>query len=94
MHQRYWDEYRSKKRSADTLPDNIVTSIDAHTAVDAQLFAAALRLVLGRLRTVEEATGKEVLKCIDWMKLKEATAYIPGLWSSSTGDLSNGPSLL
>ena len=30
------------------------------------LFAAALRLLLSRLRGVEVATGSEVLWCIDW----------------------------
>ena len=88
----YWAEYRSKKRSAEMLPDDVVAKIDKHTTVDAQLFAAALRLLLGRLRTVEEATGLEVLKCIDWIKLKGTTDYIPGLWSSSASSSSSSSS--
>ena len=50
--------------------------------VDAQLFAAALRLLLGRLRTVEERTGVELRRCIDWHKLWQASGHIPGLWIS------------
>ena len=47
-----------------------------------QWMAAALRLLLGRLRTVEERTGVELRRCIDWHKLWQASAHIPGLWSS------------
>ncbi len=55
--------------------------LDAHTAVDAQLFAEALRLLLGRLRRLEELTGRELLRCIDWVRLRKATGHIEGLWA-------------
>ena len=45
----------------------VLAGLDAHTEVDAQLFAAALRLLLARLRRVEESTGAELLRCIDWL---------------------------
>ena len=51
------------------------------SAVGAQVFAAALRLLLGRLRTVERLTGKEILRCLDWEQLQRSTDYIPRLWS-------------
>ena len=51
--------------------------------------AAALRLLLGRLRSVEQATGASVLACIDWGELHRATSYIPGLWSGA-GSLLQG----
>jgi hypothetical protein len=57
--------------------------------VDARLFAAALRLVLGRLRTVEEATGAALLKCVDWGALRDATEYVPGLWTGPDALLSS-----
>ena len=57
-------------------------AIDAHTAVDAQLFAEALRLLLGRLRTLEEQTGRSLLACVDWAKLWRSTGHIDGLWES------------
>ena len=58
------------------------------TAVDASLFAAALRLLLGRLRAVEEATGKSMLRCVDWGALWRSTRYVPGLWDGAEGLLS------
>ena len=50
-----------------------------------QLFRAALRLLLARLRAVEEATGSEVLRCLDWEKLRRDTKYVPRLWSGAGG---------
>ena len=67
----------------------MLAQIDAHTDVDAQVFAAALRLLLGRLRSVEQATGASVLACLDWGELHRATSYIPGLWSGA-GSLLQG----
>ena len=54
---------------------------DARTAVDGALFAAALRLLLARLRRVEEETGAVLLRCIDWEDLHQRTGYIDGLWA-------------
>ena len=51
------------------------------------LFAAALRLLLSRLRGVEVATGSEVLRCVDWVKLRRNTEYVPGLWDGAPGSL-------
>jgi len=31
---------------------------------------------------VEERTGVELRRCIDWHKLWQASAHIPGLWNS------------
>ena len=62
------------------IPPKVLAQIDAHTSVDEQLFAAALRLLLGRLRTVETMTGVSILKCIDWHKLRRTTQYVPELW--------------
>ena len=55
------------------------------TAVDAALFAAALRLLLGRLRAVEDATGRQMLRCVDWGALWRSTRYVPGLWDGPEG---------
>merc|ERR1712008_360856 len=65
----HWVETRYKTRDAGSLPREMLAQIDAHTDVDAQVFAAALRLLLGRLRTVEDATGASLLECINWHKL-------------------------
>jgi hypothetical protein len=81
----HWVETRSQKHDPSTLPEDILAKIDAHTAVDAKLFAAALRLLLGRLQTVEERTSVSVLKCIDWYGLYTSTSYIPGLWTGADG---------
>merc|ERR1712183_408647 len=59
----HWVETRYNHRDPGSLPSEMLAQIDAHTDVDAQVFAAALRLVLGRLRTVEEATGASLLEC-------------------------------
>ena len=37
------------------MPADLLRKIDEHTAVDAALFGAALRLLLGRLAYVEQA---------------------------------------
>ena len=80
-----WQETRSRKRDPATLSAETLAQIDAHTDVDSIVFAAALRLLLGRLRTVEESTGKVVLACIDWERLRATTSYIPGLWDGPHG---------
>jgi hypothetical protein len=82
-----WVETRSKWRDPNSLSPETLARIDAHTDVDAQLFAAALRLFLGRLRTVEAQTGSSVLACIDWAKLKSSTSYIAGLWAGAPDSL-------
>ncbi|CAK0795980.1 unnamed protein product, partial [Prorocentrum cordatum] len=61
----HWVETRYTPRGAASLSAATLQQIDAHTAVDARVFAAALRLLLGRLRAVEDATGASVLQCID-----------------------------
>jgi hypothetical protein len=83
----YWVEYRNKRRSLGDLSSNLVDMIDAHTSVDEKLFGEALRLMLGRLRRVEEITGTPLLECIDWQKLKQKTDYIPGLWTGGPDSL-------
>ncbi|KAL7545331.1 hypothetical protein ACHAWF_008682 [Thalassiosira exigua] len=84
----HWIEYRTKRgRSIHGLPTHVLEMMDAHTIIDAQLFAAALRLVLARLRRVEELTGIFILECIDWLKLKQNTDYIPGLWTGGPDSL-------
>eukprot|EP00931_Biecheleriopsis_adriatica_P115510 TRINITY_DN91299_c0_g1_i1.p1 TRINITY_DN91299_c0_g1~~TRINITY_DN91299_c0_g1_i1.p1 ORF type:complete len:392 (+),score=51.33 TRINITY_DN91299_c0_g1_i1:37-1176(+) len=76
----HWVETRYKRRNAAELSPEVLARIDAHTDVDAQVFAAALRLTLGRLRAVEVATGASLLECIEWHELMRTTKYIPGLW--------------
>lgn len=76
----HWIESRSKKRKADELGPELLAKLDAKTAVDAQLFAAAIRRLIARLRWVEEAEGIELLRCIDWMTLRRETGYIRELW--------------
>ena len=48
-----WTETRSTRRDPDSLDADVLAEIDARTAVDGALFAAALRLLLARLRRVE-----------------------------------------
>lgn len=64
-----------KRHEAADLPADVLSAIDAHTAVDAQMFAEALRLLLGRLRTLEDVTGRSLLACIDWGKLWRACMH-------------------
>jgi hypothetical protein len=64
------------------LSDATLKLVDEHTSVDAQLFAEALRLLIGRLRTVQEATGNDLLSCMPWRKLHQASGHIPGLWGA------------
>lgn len=72
-----------KRHDAADLPADVLRAIDAHTAVDAQLFAESLRLLLGRLRTLEDVTGRSLLACIDWGRLWRDTGHIEGLWESA-----------
>ena len=76
-----WTETRSTRRDPDSLDADVLARIDARTAVDGALFAAALRLLLARLRRVEEETGAVLLRCIDWEDLHRRTGYIDGLWA-------------
>ena len=69
--------------AAERLQPDILARIDASTTVDAQLFAEALRLLLGRLKAVEALTGAQLLRCIPWRRLWRRTRYIPGLWLDS-----------
>jgi hypothetical protein len=69
----------------DSLDADVLEKIDEMTKIDAQVFASALRLLLGRLRRVEEAAGVSLLKCIDWEKLHRDTGYISGLWEGPEG---------
>lgn len=73
------------RRDPNHLPPDVLEGVDAHTRADAQLFAAALRLLLGRLRTVEQRTGAALLACLDWERLHRATGHIEGLWSGPEG---------
>ena len=83
----YWNETRTSRRSLEDLSPRILELLDAHSTVDSQVFSVALKLVLGRLRKVEELTGVSILECIDWQGLKERTDYIPSLWIGSEGSL-------
>jgi hypothetical protein len=87
----HWVETRSEKRDPSALPAATLALIDAHTAVDAQLFAAALRLLLGRLLHVEAVTGQALLRCVDWRALQRATSYVPGLWDGPEALMEEGP---
>jgi len=69
------------QRDPSGLPTELLARIDEYTQTDARVFAKALRLLLGRLRTVEERTGTSLLACIDWHKLYRTTHYVPGLWA-------------
>ena len=73
--------YETRRETRDDLPEEVLMMLDAQTAVDAQLFAAALRLLLGRLRRVEELSGASLLPCLDWTELQRTTKHIPGLWT-------------
>ena len=82
-----WTETRSRKRDPASLPAPLLAKLDEMTAVDAALFAVALRLLLGRLRTVEAATGKPILRCVEWAALWRSTRYVPGLWDGKDDGL-------
>jgi hypothetical protein len=83
----YWKETRSTKRSEDDLTPNMLRNIDSHTAVDAALYGKAVRIFLGKLRTVEEATGTSLLKCIQWGKFRAKTSYLTELWNDGPNGL-------
>lgn len=61
--------------------------IDDQTTIDAAVYGEALKLVLGRLRRVEDETGIHILECIDWQKLRTKTDYIAGLWTGDADSL-------
>ena len=67
---------------AAAMEQGVRDAIDALTKVDAQVFASALRLLLGRLGTVRERTGTDLLQCINWRKLYESSSHIAGLWAA------------
>eukprot|EP00435_Cladocopium_sp_Y103_P049365 s542_g14.t2 len=69
------------RRDAGKLPEDLLQKIDNFTAVDAQIFASALRLLLGRLRYVEQVTQRSLLRCVRWRRLWQTTRYIPNLWA-------------
>ena len=56
------------RRDADRLPPAVLQRLDELTAVDAELFGIALRLLLGRLRHVEEVTRVPLLRCVPWKR--------------------------
>ena len=90
---RSWSETRSTRRDPASLPAAVLALLDAQTAVDAALFAAALRLLLGRLRRVEQRSGASLLECLDWEGLHRSTSYVPGLWEGPDGLLAEAPML-
>ncbi|CAJ1431126.1 unnamed protein product [Effrenium voratum] len=71
-----------QQRDPETLPEDLLRQLDEFTAVDARLFAKALRLLLGRLRSVELQTGAQLLPCLPWRRLWRSTRYVPGLWAA------------
>lgn len=71
-----------KRHDPKSLDAATLDAIDALTEVDGQVFAEALRLLLGRLATVKERTGTDILQCINWRKLYESTGHIHGLWAA------------
>ena len=73
-----------KALEAERLHVDLLARIDAETEKDQKLFAEALRLLLGRLRRVEEVTGASLLRCVPWRQLFQRTRYIPGLWASDS----------
>lgn len=81
----YWKETRSQRRKVDD--PNILRKIDEHTRVDAALYAQAVRIFLGRLRSVEKTTGTSLLKCIQWNKFRAKTEYLDGLWNDGPNGL-------
>ena len=83
----YWKETRSKKRSVDDLTDKMLQQIDDHTKVDGALYSQAVRIFLGKLKSVEEATGTSLLKCIQWGKFRAKTGYLTELWSTGPDGL-------
>ena len=76
----HWVETRSTKRSPSMLSQAGLQRLDKQTEVDAVIFAEGLKLILGRLKYVEEQTGVALLRCIDWDDLILNTSYIKGLW--------------
>ena len=70
-----------KRTDPSSLTADVLERIDEHTKTDAAVFAAALRLLLGRLKAVEEKTGADMLSCLNWRKLHAASSHIPGLWA-------------
>ncbi len=83
----YWKETRSQSRKVDELSQDMLSKIDEHTSVDAALYAQAVRIFLGRLRSVEETTGTPLLKCIQWNKFRSKTQYLDELWNDGPNGL-------
>jgi hypothetical protein len=63
--------------------DEASALMDALAAVDAHVYREALRRVLTGLKHVEGATGKPLLRCVDWDKLSTHTHYLYGNGSLS-----------
>mmetsp|Transcript_423 Transcript_423/g.1085 ORF Transcript_423/g.1085 Transcript_423/m.1085 type:complete len:953 (+) Transcript_423:294-3152(+) len=76
----YWKEHRYQSRSLGSLSPEILAQLDDHTRIDRAVFVEAVRLLLGRLKHLEQVTGANVLECIDWDKFQRATHYIRELW--------------
>eukprot|EP00536_Pseudo-nitzschia_multiseries_P000244 jgi/Psemu1/299932/fgenesh1_kg.3_\ len=76
----YWKEHRYQSRSLGSLTPEILSQLDDHTRIDRAVFAEAVRLLLGRLKHIEDVTGASILSCIDWGKFQKDTHYIPELW--------------
>jgi hypothetical protein len=70
-----------KRTDPSSLSADVLERIDEHTKTDAAVFAASLRLLLGRLKAVEAKTGADMLSCLNWRKLHAASSHIPGLWA-------------
>jgi hypothetical protein len=83
----YWKETRSKKRSVEDLTEQMLQQIDDHTKVDVALYSQAVRIFLGKLQSVEKATGTSLLKCIQWGKFRAKTGYLTELWSTGPNGL-------
>ena len=90
----YWVEYRNQPRSLRELSANVMDMIDDQTTIDAAVYGHALKLVLGRLRRVEDETGIPILECIDWHKLRTKTDYIAGLWTGDADSLLGSHSVI
>ena len=83
----YWKETRSERRSVQQLTPSLLSQMDAHTIIDSALYSHAVRVFLGRLRGVEQATGASLLKCIQWDKFRAKTGYLTELWNDGPDGL-------
>jgi hypothetical protein len=65
----------------------MLQQIHDHIKVDVALYSQAVRIFLGKLQSVEEATGTSLLKCIQWSKFRAKTGYLTELWSTGPNGL-------